>query len=125
MWKLAILVFIGGGLGSVARFGVARLLAAWWPVALPLGTFSVNVVGAFLIGLCWGSPIADKQSYIHLLSIGFCGGFTTFSAFSWENFNLLKHGDVFLFFLYALLSVAVCLLATWVGYSVGAWCNRQ
>lgn len=125
MWKLALLVFIGGGLGSVARFGVARLMTAWCPVAIPLATFSVNVLGSFLIGLCLEYPaIAGKQGYIHLLTIGFCGGFTTFSAFSWENFNLLKQGDTGLFFVYALLSVAVCLLATWAGYATAASLSR-
>ncbi|MDR1370547.1 MAG: fluoride efflux transporter CrcB [Dysgonamonadaceae bacterium] len=120
MFKLFSLVFIGGGLGSVARFGVARLFAQFMTSTLPVATFSVNIIGSFLIGLFWAIPlISDKNSGSHLLIIGFCGGFTTFSAFSWENFNLLKQGDILLFCAYATLSVVLCLLATWGGYTVG------
>ncbi len=120
MIKLFLLVFIGGGMGSVARYGIARLLAQFASPVFPFTTFGVNVVGSLLIGLFWAIPaISDKNSYICLLTIGFCGGFTTFSAFSWENFNLLKQGDVFLFFAYALISVVFCLLATWGGYAIG------
>ncbi len=120
MFKLLSLVFIGGGLGSVARVSIVRLLALFCTMAFPLATFIVNVLGSLLIGLFWGmTSISDKTSWVHLLIIGFCGGFTTFSAFSWENFNLLKQGDVMLFFAYTLLSVVVCLLATWGGYALG------
>ncbi len=120
MVKLFLFVFIGGGLGSVTRYGIARLLAQFAMPAFPFTTIGVNILGSLLIGLFWGIPaIADKNSYICLLTIGFCGGFTTFSAFSWENFNLLKQGDVFLFFVYAILSVVLCLLATWGGYVIG------
>ncbi|GHU87835.1 putative fluoride ion transporter CrcB [Bacteroidia bacterium] len=120
MVKLLTFVFIGGGLGSVARIGIARLFAQFLTQALPLATLSVNIIGSFLIGLFWALPsISEKNSWLHFLIIGFCGGFTTFSAFSWENFNLLKQGDTFLFFIYALLSISLCLLATWGGYSLG------
>lgn len=120
MLKLLSLVFIGGGLGSVARVGVARLFAQYITSALPFATFSVNIFGSFLIGLLWAVPcISDKSTWLHLLIIGFCGGFTTFSAFSWENFNLLKQGDTFLFFAYAISSVVLCLLAVWGGYAIG------
>lgn len=119
MFKDFILVFLGGGLGSVARFGVARLLSRFVAV-FPFATMSINVVGSLLIGLFFGlSFVSNKSSYMALLAIGFCGGFTTFSAFSWENYNLLKQGNIFLFFMYALASVVLCLLAVWVGYLIG------
>ncbi len=124
MFKLFSLVFIGGGFGSVARFGIARLCAQFLPTVLPLATFGVNILGSLLIGFLWGIPaVSDKNSWMHLLIIGFCGGFTTFSAFSWENFNLLKQGNVFLFFIYAFLSIALCLLATCGGYTIGRSLN--
>lgn len=120
MLKLFSLVFIGGGMGSVARLGLARMFAQLAPSVFPFATFFVNILGSLLIGLLWAIPaVFDKPSGIHLLIIGFCGGFTTFSAFSWENFNLLKQGDTFLFFAYAILSVVLCLLATWGGYAIG------
>ncbi len=122
MIKLFALVFIGGGIGSVARFGIARLLANFATPIFPFTTFGVNILGSLLIGLFLAIPfISDRSSYMCLLTIGFCGGFTTFSAFSWENFNLLKQGDVLLFFAYALLSVILCLLATWSGYAIGKY----
>ncbi len=115
-----LLVFLGGGLGSVARFGIARLLAQFASAAFPFATFGVNIVGSFLIGLFWAIPaISDRSPYMFLLSVGFCGGFTTFSAFSWESYSLLKQGDLLLFFAYVLLSVALCLPATWGGYVLG------
>ena len=120
MFKLFSFVFIGGGLGSVARLGIARLLAQFVTTALPLATLGVNILGSLLVGLLWSLPaISEKASWTHFLIVGFCGGFTTFSAFSWENFSLLKQGNVFLFFAYAFLSIALCLLATWGGYVIG------
>ena len=120
MFKLFSFVFIGGGLGSVARLGIARLLAQFVTTALPLATLGVNILGSLLVGLLWSLPaISEKASWTHFLIVGFCGGFTTFSAFSWENFSLLKQGNMFLFFAYAFLSIALCLLATWGGYVIG------
>ena len=119
MAKLFFLVFLGGGLGSVIRYGIGSLLAQT-SSTFPFATFGVNILGSLLIGVFWAIPaIADKNTYLCLLIVGFCGGFTTFSAFSWENLTLLKQGEVFLFFAYVLLSVSLCLLATWGGYAIG------
>ncbi len=120
MLKLLSLVFIGGGIGSVFRFCIVRLLAQFMAPILPIATFGVNIIGSLLIGLFWGIPsISGKSLWVHLLITGFCGGFTTFSAFSWENFNLLKQGDTLIAFIYAISSVIVCLLFTWIGYFIG------
>lgn len=126
MLKQALLVFVGGGIGSVARFGLSRILSNFAMGGFPFATFSVNIIGAFLIGLFWGSPfLSDKNSWLVFLTVGLCGGFTTFSSFSWENFNLLKQGQVLLFITYALLSVAACLLATWGGYTAILCVHKQ
>ena len=120
MFRILILVFLGGGLGSVVRFWISGLVSRCVTGTFPLGTLGVNILGSLLIGLLWGIPaVAGNDNYSPLLIAGFCGGFTTFSAFSWENLTLLKQGEVGVFFLYAGLSVALCLLFTFLGYLLG------
>ncbi len=118
--KALLMVFLGGGLGSVLRFGAGRLaLTAGWP-ALPAATLGINVLGSLLIGFLWAVPaVSGRESWVQLLIVGFCGGFTTFSAFSWEGLALLRGGQTALFILYALSSVALCLLAAWGGHAIG------
>ncbi len=120
MAKSLLLIFLGGGLGSVTRFGAVRL-ALWAGMpALPVATFGINALGSLLIGLLWALPaVAGREPWAQLLIVGFCGGFTTFSAFSWENLTLLRNGQAGTFVLYALGSVAVCLLAVWAGHALG------
>jgi CrcB protein len=120
MLKTLLMVFLGGGAGSVARFGAARLAALWAVPTLPYATLGVNILGSFMIGFLWGWPaVASRPAWVHLLIVGFCGGFTTFSAFSWENLCLLRQGNITAFALYALGSVTVCLLGTWGGFMIG------
>jgi len=89
------------------------LVQTKWEGAFPTGTFAVNVLGSFLIGIlsarfCEG---ALNENYKALLIAGFCGGFTTFSSFSFEVFLLLRQGHFFLALTYAFLSLALCLAA--------------
>lgn len=120
MFQLFLSVFIGGGIGSVSRYGISLLLANRFSFAFPLATFAVNLLGSFLIGVVWGSPLISEKRYaLQLLAVGFCGGFTTFSAFSLENLNLLRQGEWLLMLLYALASVVCCLGATACGYATG------
>lgn len=117
--KTLLYIFLGGGIGSVCRYAVWMLVSRWVASPMPLGTLIVNLTGSLMIGLLWGSPfIAERDVYVKLLIVGFCGGFTTFSAFSWENLILLRNGDMFTMILYALASVIVCLLAVWGGYAL-------
>ncbi|WP_236974857.1 fluoride efflux transporter CrcB [Membranihabitans maritimus] len=117
--KIAM-VFIGGGLGSVLRFACSSVLYRWaggWP----LGTWFVNLVGSFLIGLFAGYLMSgDSGNYWYrlLLITGFCGGFTTFSAFSFENIQLVQEGMFLKFFLYAVSSVSLGLLFVFLGLKI-------
>ncbi|AMC10731.1 protein CrcB [Lutibacter profundi] len=115
--KQALLVFIGGGFGSVARYYTSRWLNNL-ETAIPYGTMFSNVLGSLLIGFILGylsktSNMSQTQSL--LLATGFCGGFTTFSTFAYENHLLIKNGDYFSFLPYTLLSLVLGFSAVFVG----------
>jgi CrcB protein len=120
-------VAIGGALGSVSRYWVNGLISDKFGAAFPWGTLTINVTGSFVIGIiaAVASPEGrlDSQSRIfatQFLMIGICGGYTTFSSFSLQTLNLLRDRQ----WLYAggniLLSVALCMIAVWLGYLLGA-----
>src|SRR6478736_4143042 len=101
--KAMIIVFTGSGFGGVARYGMQTWLLRLYPGIFPLGTFIVNLLGCFLIGLFYA--ISEKHNILSpewriALTTGFCGGFTTFSTFAYENMNLLRTGDYLYFGLY-------------------------
>ncbi|MEC8536336.1 MAG: fluoride efflux transporter CrcB [Bacteroidota bacterium] len=115
--KQVFLVFFGGGLGSVLRFGFTKFLQTV-PNQFPLGTFCVNIIGCLLIGFLMGLGLKTdnlSQSQTILLVTGFCGGFTTFSAFTAENQFFLKSGDYLLFGVYTMASILTGILAVFVG----------
>lgn len=116
--KAALLVFIGGGIGSVCRFLIGKFLNPQLP-HFPYGTFTVNLLGSFLIGLLMGQLLrtdSPASASIQLLLItGFCGGFTTFSAFSYEQLEILRSGAFLTFFLYLFSSISLGLLAALAG----------
>ena len=118
------MVALGGALGSVGRYGIGLALARF--SAFPVGTLLANVLGSLVIGLCVGVFDAEQRSRPTglFLMVGFCGGFTTFSAFSLQTFELLEQqawmkagGNV-------ILSVALCLLGTWLGFLLGQSLRR-
>ena len=115
--KQLLLVFLGGGLGSAARYGVGMLLTNYrghWPV----GTLGVNIVGSLLIGFIFAlsAKNADlSENTLLFLVAGVCGGFTTFSAFAYENFSYLKNGDILHFITYSMGSLVLGLLAVLLG----------
>lgn len=115
--KSLILVFLGGGLGSVLRFVIGKYLNNN-PLGIPYGTFAVNILGSFLIGIILGfasKNIAITQSQTLFLATGFCGGFTTFSAFSYENHLFLTSGNFIGFALYSIASFAIGLVVVFLG----------
>lgn len=121
LFKDILLVGLGGGVGSVARFLCQRSVSAWYPHAFPFGTLIVNFLGCFLIGLLLG--FMEKGSFVKpelklLLVTGFCGGYTTFSAFAAENIQLLRDGRLLYFTMYTVGSVLLGILAAFAGLSL-------
>ncbi|RGN43381.1 MULTISPECIES: fluoride efflux transporter CrcB [unclassified Bacteroides] len=112
-----IYIFIGGGVGSVFRYLIQLAINQSVITKLPLGTFVANIIGCFLIGAFYSlSERLNLSNEIRLLfTVGFCGGFTTFSTFSTENLNLLRENLYGTFFLYTFLSVAVGIVSVFAG----------
>ena len=116
--KSFLLVFLGGGLGSALRYLVASAMNQYSKV-LPFGTFTVNILGCLLIGMILGYAQKENtltSNQILLLATGFCGGFTTFSAFANENLELIKNGEIFNFSVYTICSILVGVLAVFIGF---------
>ncbi len=118
MIKTLLLVGTGGFIGSISRFLASRYMQTNFPSAFPFGTFFVNITGCFLIGLIYG--LSERSALFSpgwkmFLTVGFCGGFTTFSTFANENLAMLRDGDFFRFFLYIGLSVFLGIAATFFG----------
>ena len=115
--KQLILVFVGGGAGSVLRF----LLGRWLNTTqngIPYGTFAANILGSLLIGLILGWALKNNSlspNSTLLLATGFCGGFTTFSTFAYENHLMLKSGDFLTFAIYTLGSLVLGFAAVFAG----------
>lgn len=118
MLKTIIYIAIGGALGSVLRYLTTVLVSKYWSNHFPLATFIANVLGCFLIGLLIG--ILEKNNLANsnlkwFLITGFCGGYTTFSAFGYENYSLFQSNNSFLALGYIGLSIFVGLFAIWFG----------
>lgn len=116
-----LFVFVGGGMGSLLRYLLGRELNAMPGIKLPLGTLIVNLAGSLLIGILWGisQKTINQNSYLHLLLVtGFCGGFTTFSAFSQESLTLLKEGNWSHAIIYMACTFFAGILLTAAGFKI-------
>jgi fluoride exporter len=114
-------IFIGGGLGSIARFELGQKISRLTGTGFPFATIGVNMVSCLILGILLGifGPKAMQNNTAKLfIGIGFCGGFSTFSAFTAETFELLRTGNYFFAGANMLLSIAVCLFSFWAGWQV-------
>ncbi|GGD09127.1 fluoride efflux transporter CrcB [Hyunsoonleella pacifica] len=115
--KQLLLVFIGGGFGSVLRYLIGKFLNST-ENGIPYGTFAANILGSLIIGIILGLAAKNdslSQNQTLLLATGFCGGFTTFSTFAYENHVFLKTGDFFSFAIYTIASFIIGFLAVFAG----------
>ena len=116
MMKSLLIIFLGGGAGSVLRFLISRSTQSLWNLGgFPLGTFTVNMLGCLLIGIFSSTIIKEHNELKLLLIAGFCGGFTTFSAFSLENLALWQNQNYLMLTLYTAASILLGMLAVWLG----------
>lgn len=123
MTKALIAIFIGGGIGSMLRYLVQVCLQSHFSIgAFQWATFSANLIGSFLIGLFYVAAsrfnLSDEARLF--LTTGLCGGFTTFSTFSYENLNLLREGNYTTFALYTVLSFTLGIAAAFAGGYAGS-----
>ncbi|WAC21443.1 fluoride efflux transporter CrcB [Luteolibacter sp. SL250] len=118
--KQALIVGLGGAIGSIARWALGGAILHRLPnLKFPLGTFAVNITGCLIIGIIAG--LAERRGMLSpdarlFLMTGLCGGFTTFSAFANENVFLLRRGETVTALLYIGGSIIVGLLAVWAGF---------
>ena len=116
--KALIYVFLGGGAGSIFRFMISNY-AHKLPMAgsFPIGTLLANVLGCFCIGI-FSSLFKENEYLKYLLVTGFCGGFTTFSTFSLETYNLIEKGNTGIALGYAILSVVLSVIGVFAGRGI-------
>ena len=119
MIKNFLIVGLGGAVGSMLRYAVQKFFQLQTGATFPTGTLLVNIAGCFLIGILWSlvsRSLTWNDEMKLLLMTGFCGGFTTFSAFSWQTVEQLQKGNTTAALANVALSVVGCVIATWFGW---------
>lgn len=106
-----LFVFLGGGIGSLVRYGISEALKNNFKSVFPLATFCSNVLSCIVLALVvgyLGSKVSENSSLKMFVVVGFCGGFSTFSTFSFETVELMRTGNMMIAILNILISVAAC-----------------
>lgn len=119
----ALFVFLGGGVGSLIRYGLSLLFQKTSLAQYPIATLSSNVFASLLVGvftaMAFKMKFMDQSAFTAFFIIGICGGFSTFSTFSKENVDLLGQGRYLMVFLNVFISVSLCILAVYLGKKWG------
>lgn len=121
MNRVIFLVGLGGCIGSIARYLTTVYFTKHFSSDFPLGTFAVNIIGCILIGVIYG--ISEKYNWLSpewrfFLAMGLCGGFTTFSSFALENFQLIKSAQYLTFVLYSVSTYILGIGSVFLGFFV-------
>ncbi len=112
-----LLVFIAGGLGSILRYSLSLIFKNQVSISLPLATLSANIISCIIFALVvWKFPMREAipENIRTFVLIGFCGGLSTFSTFSFETFELIKRGDIMWAVANIVLSIGLCLIPFFV-----------
>jgi fluoride exporter len=122
-------VMLGSALGGVLRYWLSGLASQHVGEVFPVGTLLVNVTGSFVIGFFAALTGPDGRLFVgtdarQFVMTGICGGYTTFSSFSLQTLNLARDGEMALAGLNAVLSLALCLVAVWLGHIVATTLNQ-
>ncbi len=122
-------VALGGAVGSVGRYGTSNLVERFLGADFPWATLIENVLGAFIVGAFVALATVEQRGLANpnlrlLVVVGFCGGFTTFSAFSLQTVHLIRDGQLMAAAGNIVASVAFCLIAVWFGFLAGNTINQ-
>lgn len=115
--RLLMMVGIGSFFGGILRFLISLIPLGQWRGDFPIWTLCINILGCFALGIlvAYGNSVVISRELRLALTVGLCGGFTTFSTFSLESLFLLELGRIGLFSLYVFLSITLGILAAWSG----------
>jgi len=115
-------VFFGGAVGATIRYITGILCNKYLTSTLPIATFLVNILGCFVLGLAFAyfmNKTNINQAWKLAITVGFCGGLSTFSAMSFEMLEMLKNGNYITGIIYSIISVVICLIAVFIGFKIG------